>query len=183
MPAHALLRIVQQSAAIAVDPTVTIKAIPVAAMPLLAAFGIYSVWLSIVDVRYRLLPNRILRPALVIIEMFILFASAAAGDWWALLRSLGGGAALFVVFLGFALLRPADLGGGDVKLVALTGVVSGWFGWWQLVVGIMSAAFIGAAIAITIMVLHRGRAPTFAFGPALLAGTWVGILAGPFLGG
>lgn len=159
--------------------------LPVAALPLLVVFGVFSVWLAIVDVRCRLLPNRILGPAFVVCGMLALLASAVTGNWAAALRSLAGGAALFVGFLSFALFRPTALGGGDVKLVALTGLVSGWFGWGQLVVGIVSGLLFSAVLAAAILVFHRrrGRDPTFALGPSLLAGAWMGILAGPFLGG
>jgi leader peptidase (prepilin peptidase)/N-methyltransferase len=154
--------------------------IPVAALPLLGVFAIVSVWLTIVDVRQRLLPNRILGPAFVVMGTLALLASAVTGYWAAMLRSLAGGAALFVGVLSFALLRPTALGGGDVKLVALTGLVSGWFGWGQLVVGIVSGLLLSAGFAVATLVLHRGRDSTFALGPPLLAGAWMGILAGPF---
>lgn len=158
-------------------------AAPIAALPLLLVFAAYSIALALIDLDHRLLPDRIVLPAYVVFAALVVLASAITGDWWAALRALVAGAVLFAFFLIVALVYPAGMGGGDIKLAGLLGLVLGWFGWRQVVVGAFAGFLIGAVVGIITMIARRsGRKTAIPFGPSLLAGAWVGVFAGAALG-
>ncbi|WP_336658557.1 prepilin peptidase [Leucobacter sp. USHLN153] len=154
----------------------------------LCAFGVWSVALSIVDVRTRRLPNRLLLLATVTTLPLLL---ASAGCAWATdadAAHAGGGAGspgrlldMFAVSVGlsalfFALWRwaPAGIGGGDVKLAPLFGAVVGFAGGWQAAFAGVLLAFAGAAVwGLAIRRLPgRGVRPP-AFAPCACAAAWL----------
>lgn len=98
---------------------------------------------ALVDLRERRIPNRIVLPA-------VLVCACLAGP--AMLR-LGLLALVVVgVLLALALLRPAALGMGDVKLALLVAVALGAAATPALLVGLALAALAGLSLA-----LRRGR--------------------------
>jgi leader peptidase (prepilin peptidase)/N-methyltransferase len=144
---------------------------PTAVLPawlLLAAAG---VWLAVVDLRTRRLPDRVVLPALGSGVVLLAGAALAGHDLPALGRAAAGAALAFAGFLVLALLAPAGLGMGDVKLAALLGLHLAWLGWPALVDGALAGfvvqAVLAAALLATRRVALRGYVP---FGPALLAG-------------
>lgn len=67
-----------------------------------------------------------------------------------LLRAVGGGSVLWVVFILVRLVFPAGMGFGDVKIAGLLGIYLAFAGWGPLVVGgpagFVAAGFFGVAI-------------------------------------
>lgn len=99
--------------------------------------------------------------------------------WMPLLRALIGGAALFIFYFLLRAISPRGMGGGDVKLAGLAGTVLGWFGWGELLIGAFSAFLLGGLFGVVLIALGRAKGKTaIPFGPWILAGAWVGILAG-----
>ena len=87
----------------------------------LAFFAAVLVALSVIDVRTRRLPNRIVLPAAaLVLAAQIAIAPDRALEWT--LGALGA----FAFLLAAALLNPAGLGMGDVKLALLLGAALGW---------------------------------------------------------
>jgi leader peptidase (prepilin peptidase)/N-methyltransferase len=71
------------------------------------------------------------------------------------------------------------MGFGDVKLAGLLGLCLGFVGLPQLAVGVLAAFLLGGLAGVTLIVLRRAdRTTAIPFGPWMLAGAWVGILAG-----
>jgi leader peptidase (prepilin peptidase)/N-methyltransferase len=122
---------------------------------------------AVIDLEHRIVPNRILAPA----------ALAALVIWGLadpsrlpenLVAGVGAGLALFLP----ALLYPAGMGMGDVKLAAVMGLFLGRSVVPALFVGFALGSVVGLAI-----VMARGRAArkqTIAFAPYLAAGGIVG---------
>jgi leader peptidase (prepilin peptidase)/N-methyltransferase len=127
--------------------------------------------LALIDLRHRLLPNRVVLPALGAGALLLLGAAAVGGEWDALLRAGAGAAVLFAVFLVLALLAPAGLAMGDVKLAAVLGLHLGWVSWQAVVLGGATGFVLQAVAALGLLALRRvGRTGELPFGPSMLLG-------------
>ncbi|MFT4259027.1 prepilin peptidase [Microbacterium sp.] len=138
-----------------------------------------GIWLLAIDVRTHRLPDRIVLPTLGGVLLAVVADAVATGDGAALIRSLCG---LLILGGFYALLRLASrsgMGGGDVKLAAVIGLVLGWHGWTALAVGAASAFVLAAVYALGLIALRRANGSTrIAFGPWMIIGTVIGIAIG-----
>src|SRR4051812_15873259 len=134
-----------------------------------AVFCAVLVAISATDLERRIIPNRIVLPATVVLlaAQTVLHPSI---EWIV----AGLGAALF--FLLAALAYPGGMGMGDVKLVLLLGVVLGRTVPVALLVG-MVAALVPSVVLIA---KHgkAGRKMTIPFGPFLALGGLVALFVG-----
>ncbi|MFK3678753.1 prepilin peptidase [Microbacterium sp. NPDC090218] len=136
-------------------------------------------WLVAIDARTHRLPNRIVLPTLASLIVLGAVDALVAGQGGAFLRALLG-----MLILGgfYAVLRAisrAGMGGGDVKLAAVIGLVLGWHGWESLAIGAASAFVLGALYALALILLRRAdRATRIAFGPWMIAGALLGVVLG-----
>jgi leader peptidase (prepilin peptidase)/N-methyltransferase len=132
--------------------------------------------LALVDLRHRLLPNRVLVPAYAVSVALLTVAAAAQGEWSRLARAGAGAVVLFAAFLVLALVAPSGLGMGDVKLAALLGLHLGWLGWRPLVLGATAGFVVQALVAVVLLTARRvDREGALPFGPAMLAGALLAI--------
>ncbi|WEK60196.1 MAG: A24 family peptidase [Candidatus Microbacterium colombiense] len=142
----------------------------------LALAGVGS-WLMVIDARTHRLPNRIVLPTLVVSLALASLDAFATGESAALIR---GGLGLLILGGFYAVLRmlsPAGMGGGDVKLAAVIGLVLGWHGWQALAVGAASAFVLGALYAVGLIALKRADGSTrIAFGPWMIIGAAIGAI-------
>ncbi|MEV4667770.1 prepilin peptidase [Microbacterium sp. LWO12-1.2] len=142
----------------------------------LALVGI-GVWLIVIDARTHRLPNRIVLPTLAGLLMLVLLDAVVAGGTLSLVRALLGALILGGFYAVLRLVSPAGMGGGDVKLATVIGLLLGWHGWQELAVGAASAFVLGAFYALMLIVLRRADGKTrIAFGPWMIAGAVVGIV-------
>lgn len=131
-----------------------------------------------IDIRSHRLPDRIVLPTLAALVVLVAVDAVVAGEGRTTVRAL-----LSMLLLGgfYAMLRALSrqgIGGGDVKLAAVIGLILGWHGWQALAVGAASAFVIGALYAIGLMVLGRADGTTrIAFGPWMILGALLGIIA------
>ncbi|MEX5717739.1 prepilin peptidase [Geodermatophilus maliterrae] len=145
---------------------------PTAELPAWLWSAAAGVLLGVIDLRERLLPNRVLLPATAGAVGLLAAAAAGLGAWPDLLRAAAGAVVLFSVLLVLALLAPGRLGMGDVKLGALLGLHLGWLGWPALLLGVLAGFVVQAAAALALLALRRvGLRSDLPFGPALLVGT------------
>lgn len=127
--------------------------------------------LTVIDLRYRLIPNVLVYPA-VIVALLLAFAQP---DFTA--AALVGGGMAFGVFYLTALLQPGKLGGGDVKLAGLIGLAFGFPGMlWALLVG----GSMGAIVAAYLLLAKRDI-PGIPYAPFLCLGALVALQVNPFL--
>jgi leader peptidase (prepilin peptidase)/N-methyltransferase len=135
-----------------------------------AFFCLVLVALSAADVRYRVVPNKIVLPAavIVLVAQTILHPSV---EW--LLGGLGGAAFLFVAALAY----PAGMGMGDVKLALLLGFMVGRNVGVALMAG-MIAALLPSAV---LFARHGSKARKMAipFAPFLAVGGVIALFWGP----
>lgn len=151
-------------------------------LPAYLFFAAVAVVLTVIDLRHHLLPNAVVLPALGI--GFVLLALAATGEnaWGSLLRAVLGALALFVLYLILALISPAGLGMGDVKLAAVLGLFLGFQGWGALFVGAVLASVVGMVVGLAVLASRRGGLRSdVPFGPSMLAGALVAVVWGELL--
>lgn len=148
-----------------------------AALPAVLAFAAAATVLAIVDLVELRLPNRVVGAAFLAVVALLAVASALLGDGSALLGSALGGVAMFGGFLLVALVSPAAMGMGDVKLAGLIGTLLGWFGLDAWLIGLVAGFVIGGLVAVAALALRRvslrGSIP---FGPSMLAGALIAVL-------
>jgi leader peptidase (prepilin peptidase) / N-methyltransferase len=135
--------------------------------------------LSLIDLEHKILPNRIVYPS-VLAAIPLLAITAALGpglEPW--IRALLGGLAGAGGFLIVALISPAGMGMGDVKLAGLIGLFVGYLGWGRLLVAFFASFAAGALVGIMLMIVRRaGRKTQIPFGPFMALGAIISTLAG-----
>jgi len=149
------------------------------ALPAFLGLAAGLIALSVIDFEHFLLPNRIVYPLAV--AMLALLALGAWGDgtWAALGRAILGGVAATLALGALHLVSPRSMGFGDVKLAFVLGLVLGWLGWGELVLGLFCGFLAGAVVGLVLIVFrHRGRKDHLPFGPFLAFGTLVALLWG-----
>ena len=159
-------------AALADDRTVWV-------LPALLYLAAISIALTLIDVDVRRLPDAIVLPSYILVLVLLAGASAAEGDWWPLLRAVVAGAAAFAFYFALAFAHPAGMGFGDVKLAGVLGLVLGWYGWAELVVGLFLGFLLGGVVGTGLLALRLATRKTMIpFGPYMIAGAWFALLVG-----
>lgn len=120
---------------------------PTAEAALAAGFCAVLVTLSVIDARYRIVPNRIVVPAAAVALAFHTLIDPSP-EW--ILAALAASAFLFIAVLAY----PKGLGMGDVKLALLLGAVLGASVSAALMIGFLSAL----VPAIVLFVRHGSAA-------------------------
>lgn len=147
--------------------------------PKLVFYGLYIAILALVlvtDLEHRLILNVVTYPAIILGFVGSFFVPDVT--WWS---ALIGGAVGLIFFYSAALIGhvafgAGALGGGDVKLAAFIGVVTGF----PLVIeAIVLTIVIGALITLILLITGvRGLRDYIPYGPFLVAGAMVTLLWG-----
>ena len=142
-----------------------------------AAFVVAGGALAVIDARTHRLPNAIVLPAYPVAAILLTAAALLSGDPPRLVVAATGMVALFAFYLLLRLVRPAAMGGGDVKLAGLIGLHLGWLGWSELLVGSVAAFLLAGVFGVVLLATGRaGRSTAIAFGPWMILGAWAAIL-------
>ncbi|NKY05933.1 prepilin peptidase [Cellulomonas hominis] len=150
---------------------------PVACTAMVLTVG--GLALSLIDIDTRTLPDRVLLPWSAVLVVTMVAGAIVAGDLGSLARAGLGGCALFALYFLVAVIYPAGMGFGDVKLAAPLGAVMAFASWPVLAVGAFCAFLLGGLGALVLALrgrLHRGT--EVPFGPYMVAGAFVGLLVG-----
>jgi leader peptidase (prepilin peptidase)/N-methyltransferase len=134
-----------------------------------AFFCVVLVVLSAIDLKHRIVPNKIVLPAAAVV--LVAQTALEPSPEWAL-GALGASGFLFVAALAY----PAGMGMGDVKLALLLGAMLG------RVVGVGLMLGMVAALAPSVVLLARhgsaARKMGIPFAPFLALGAIVALFAG-----
>lgn len=137
-----------------------------------------GVALGLVDWRTRLLPTRIIAPTYGVVLALVLLATALGGDTDDLVRAGWGwlvyGGSFFVLWF----VHPRGLGYGDVRLSGVLGIALGHLGWGELLVGLYAGFLLGGVGGGLLSLLRVVERRAFPFGPFMLVGALVGVVAG-----
>jgi leader peptidase (prepilin peptidase)/N-methyltransferase len=149
------------------------------------AGGALLVAIAVVDLEHRLIPNRLVVPAVVVlailaplwpelgIDRALVFEQLHLAS---LANSLAAGGGAFLVFLVVKAVYPSGMGAGDVKMAGMLGLLVGYPG---IVVALWMAVVVGGAVAVGLLVAGgRSRKDAMPFGPFLSAGGVLALLAG-----
>jgi leader peptidase (prepilin peptidase) / N-methyltransferase len=153
-----------------------------AGLPDAAAFaflGALGVALAAIDIAVQRLPDRLTLPLYP--GLIALFGTATVinGHPADLLRALLGGVVLGGGYLALAVLSRGQLGGGDVKLAGGLGIALGWLGWPTLLAGAFLGFLLMGVVSLALLAARRiSLQHAISFGPFMLAGALVAILAG-----
>lgn len=126
---------------------------------------------AVIDIQYRLVLNVMTYPAILIalaVQLYLGIQPTA--------NIILGGLFAFIIFFGTAVLKPGQLGGGDVKLAVLIGVAFGFPGViWALIIG----AGAGALVSVGLLLSRQGtRATSIPYAPFLCLGAMFALLYG-----
>jgi leader peptidase (prepilin peptidase) / N-methyltransferase len=148
-------------------------------LPAYLLVGAVGVALAYIDLREHRLPDVLTAVAFAGGAVFLGLTAAATGDWIGYGRAWLLAGVMFVAFLGLAMLRPADLGLGDVKLAGVIGLMLGWLGWGEAVLGAFLGFLFGGLTGVFLLLAGRaGRRTAIPFGPFMLLGALVAVAAG-----
>jgi leader peptidase (prepilin peptidase) / N-methyltransferase len=134
-----------------------------------AVFCLALVVVTATDLEYRLIPNRVVGPASVLVLAGM--TGARPSPEWAISAVAAAG-----FLLVFGLISPQGMGMGDVKLAFLMGAALGR----GVVVALVIASLVSLVPSIVILVRHgrAGRKIGFPFGPFLALGSLVALFVG-----
>jgi len=152
------------------------------ASPVLPAFcflALVSVALTFIDVAHQRLPDLLTLPAYpVAIVALVAAAPFVPHGPRHLVHAVIGLAAALAFYLILALIYPAGIGWGDVKLSGLLGLYLGWVGPDALVIGLAAGFVLAAVVGLALIVAGRAtRRSQIAFGPFMVAGALAVIVA------
>jgi leader peptidase (prepilin peptidase)/N-methyltransferase len=147
-----------------------------AVLPALLVIAAAGTAISIVDLREKRIPNRMLLVAAPVVAALLVAGLLLRGEPEHLLAVLASAAAMFALYFVIALVVPAAMGMGDVKLAALLGGALGAGGLTAWVVGLLAAFLIGGIAAIIALVTRRvGVRGSIPFGPWMVVGAIFGL--------
>ena len=134
--------------------------------------------LAIIDLRAQRLPNVLTMSAYPIVGALLLLPWLIEGRSDDLVRALVAGGIVLAFYVVLHVVNPAGMGMGDVKLAGPLGALLGWLSWSVVLVGGFLGFALGAVAGIALLVARRaGRKSALPFGPFMLAGAWIAILA------
>ncbi|WP_035771526.1 prepilin peptidase [Arthrobacter sp. Br18] len=139
-------------------------------LALLLVLPLFGVLLGAIDLRTKLLPNRIMKPFLLATALAALLGALGGSGWGALAGAALGGGAMFLVYLVLALISPAGMGMGDVKLGGVLGIYGGYLGAATWMGALLGGFLLGGVIGLVLLLLRRADRNThFPFGPGMIA--------------
>ncbi len=134
-------------------------------------------YLSVTDLQHYIIPDHSLVIAVLVWFGAIPFAYDAYGGFGGVLLSVlsavlyGGGVLLFTLMMD-RLLQKETMGGGDIKLFAVTGLYLG-------IVSSLFAMFLACILGLFFAFFRReSEAPQIPFGPSIAIACWVMLLYG-----
>jgi leader peptidase (prepilin peptidase)/N-methyltransferase len=140
-------------------------------LPLILFYLALFLLITVIDIEHRRVPNLVIGPAAV-----VALIAAALQSPEMLFGAVVGGVIGFGCFLLIGLIRPGAMGGGDIKLAGLIGLITGAaYVPVAIIVGILAGG-IGAAIFLGAKRVQRKG--SIAYAPYLCLGAVIALLHG-----
>lgn len=131
----------------------------------------FLVIIFVYDLKYYLILDKVVLPAVIVIFL----ANLALGyQWWALLFAAVMGGGFFL--LQFVISKGRWIGGGDIRLGFLMGIILGWP---QILTALFIAYILGSIISIFLLLSNRKEwSDKVPFGTFLSLATFITMLYG-----
>lgn len=130
--------------------------------------------ITVTDLAYMLIPNKILFPFGIV--LFLLRFISPLTPWWS---SIVGAVIGFGVLLVIAVISKGGMGGGDIKLFLVIGLVIGPV---QTLLTLFIASLIGTIVGfIFLKRTKQGRKTPIPFGPSISAAAVIVYFWGSFI--
>ena len=164
---------------VAVFVVMAVRFGPSPVLPAFCFLGAVGVALAFIDARHQRLPDALTLLSYPVALVLLGAAALAVPDGGRrFVVALIGLAAAWLLFLIQALIYPAGIGWGDVKLSGVLGLYLGWLGVSALVAGLFLGYLLAALAGLGLLAARRAtRKSQLPFGPFLLAGTLIAIAA------
>ncbi|NHC14010.1 prepilin peptidase [Motilibacter deserti] len=153
-------------------------------LPAFLYLGAVGVALALIDLDVKRLPNAIVLPSYVVALVLLAVPALVDGRWPDYGRALLGMAILYGGYFALAFAYPAGMGFGDVKLAGVLGLYLGWLGWGPLAAGAFLGFLLGGVVGVVLLAGRQAtRKTALPYGPFMLLGALIGVLAGSGLAG
>lgn len=135
---------------------------------LLALYTSFFAVLAVIDLKHRIVPNKLVLPAMIV-------APFAALLWGHSPMSIAlGGMVHFAMFALSAAVMRGAIGMGDVKLAIVLGMLTGFPG---VFLSLMAAAVLSGVISLALVVTRvRSLRDYIPFAPFMLGGALIALL-------
>lgn len=153
---------------------------PAGLLPLLLVMASACLALGLIDIDVHRLPDALVYPLYPVTVAGLALAGVLSGSWN--VPGALAGAAIWTLTTGALHVATGGrgMGLGDVKLSPVLGAIIGWIGVGASAFGLFSAFVLGGLLAVGLLLAGRaGRRSAIAFGPFLITGAALGVIAGP----
>lgn len=124
------------------------------------------------DYQYMIIPDEVLIFSVILLSIEIFFLSGINGMEKALINGTIAFTTMFMLKkLGDFLFKKESMGGGDIKLLFIFGLVLGWE---MAIMAIFLGSFIG--LPISLIILYKKKSNIVPFGPFLSVGALIILL-------
>ncbi len=145
-----------------------------------AALAALLIVISLIDLRHMIIPNGLIITGLVVGAANLLMAifTPYVGSWanYVIGFFAGGLPLLLIALFCTYLLKKEAIGGGDIKLMAMSGLIIGWK---LIATAYLIGIILGAVISLILIAARiKSRGDEIPFGPFLSLGILISIFFG-----
>ncbi len=145
----------------------------------MAAWATGAIWVSVIDLRTKLLPKKIIWPTGAAVLVLHAAAALTEGEPVRILSVALAGASCGAIFFIIYYIYPQGMGFGDVRLVTINGLAVGWFGIGAAWLGLVLGFVLAFPLSVWFLLRHgvrEGLRVESPFGPFLVAGAGLAAL-------
>jgi len=133
--------------------------------------------LSVYDLRWLLLPFKLIYPLLILAALLVVARAVDTSDWSVIFGAVAAAVVLGGLFYGLhTVSRGKWIGGGDVVAAPMLGLLAGGLG--EVFILVFVASIVGILVGVPVLLRTRNRKAQIPFGPMLFVSAFVVFLCG-----